>query len=214
MILTNNVLQRVLCIRNGNSVGTAFTIDHAARQYIVTARHVVAGIASACKISVRHERHWVEVPTTVVGLGDADVDVAVLAHVKPVTPSHPLSADDTFWIGQAVAFPGFPFGWNAGSEHMNHGFPIPFVKAGIISAMVPGPPERIYIDAHGNPGFSGAPLMVSTRDRPIKLTVAGVVVDSPSDPNTGQHAGFVGAVRIKRVLDLIESNPVGAPVPT
>ena len=173
MILTSNVLQRILCIRNGDSVGTAFTIDHAARQYIVTARHVVDGIPSACAISVRHERRWVEVPVTVVGLGDGDADVAVLAHAKPVTPSHSLSADGTFCIGQAVAFPGFPFGWDAGAENLNHGFPIPFVKAGIVSAMVPGPRERIYIDAHGNPGFSGAPLIVRPRDRPGMFTVAG-----------------------------------------
>ena len=213
MILTTNVLQRILCIRNRDSVGTAFTIDHAARQYIITARHVVDGIASACAVSVRHERRWVELPVTVVGMGDADADIAVLAHTKPVTPSYSLSADGTFCIGQAVAFSGFPFGWNAGAENMNHGFPIPFVKAGIVSAMVPGPPERIYIDAHGNPGFSGAPLIVRPRDRGT-FSVAGVVADSPSDPITGEHAGFVGAVRIKCALDLIDANPVAAPVPT
>ena len=42
---------------------------------------------------------------------------------------------------------------------------MPFVKAGIVSAMIPESPERIYIDAHGNPGFSGAPLIVSQRER-------------------------------------------------
>ncbi|MXX55037.1 MAG: trypsin-like peptidase domain-containing protein [Gemmatimonadetes bacterium] len=212
MILTNNVLQRILCIRNGDSVGTAFTIDHVARQYIVTARHVVDGIASGGAISVRHEQRWAEVPITVVGLGDGDADVAVLAHAKPVTPSHPLSADGNFCIGQAVAFPGFPFGWDAGAENMNHGFPFPFVKAGIVSAIVPGPRERIYIDAHGNPGFSGAPLIVRQGNRLGTFTVAGVIADSPNDPITGEHAGFVGAVRIKCVLDLIDANPVGAPL--
>ncbi|MDE2721616.1 hypothetical protein [Candidatus Palauibacter polyketidifaciens] len=55
MILTNNVVQRILCIRNGDSVGTAFTIDRAVGQYIVTARHVVDGMASACAVSTRHE---------------------------------------------------------------------------------------------------------------------------------------------------------------
>lgn len=213
MILTNNVLQRVLCIRNGDSVGTAFTIDHAERQYIVTARHVVDGTASASAVSVRHERRWLELPVTVVGMGDRDADVAVLAHPTPVTPSHSLSVDGAFCIGQAAAFSGFPFAWNAGAEHMNHGFPIPFVKAGIVSAIVSGPPQRIYIDAHGNRGFSGAPLIVRPRDRG-PFTVVGVVVDSPSDPITGENAGFVGAAPIKCALDLIDANPVGAPVPT
>lgn len=213
MILTNNVLQRILCIRTGESVGTAFTIDHEARQYIVTARHVVDGIASVCAISIRRQRQWVDVPVNVVGLGDADADVAVLAHAKPVTPSHSLGVDGTFHIGQAVAFPGFPFGWDGGAENINHGFPIPFVKAGIISAMVSEPSKRIYIDAHGNPGFSGAPLIVSLRDQPSTFKVVGVVVDSRNDPITGEHAGIVGAVMIKYALDLIDANPVGAPIP-
>jgi len=70
VILTNNVLQRVLCIRSADSVRTAFTIDQAERQYIVTARHVVDGIASASAVSVRRERRWVELPVTVVGMGE------------------------------------------------------------------------------------------------------------------------------------------------
>lgn len=210
MILTNNVLQRVLCIRQDQYVGTAFTIDHDARQYIVTARHVVDGVASGASIAVRHERRWVEVPVAVVGLGSDETDVAVLAHAKPVTPGYSLRTETSFSIGQPVAFAGFPFGWDSGSENINNGFPMPFVKAGIISAWVDGPRSRIYVDAHGNPGFSGGPLVL--RNQSGELAIVGIVTDAPNDPITGEQTGFVCAIRTKCVLDLIEANPIGAQV--
>ncbi len=212
MITTTNVLQRTLCIRKGNSVGTAFTIDRGARQYIITARHVVGDIAPEDSIALRHQRRWVDVPVTVVGLSADETDVAVLAHAVPVTPSHPLATDGKWAHGQPVAFLGFPFGWDSGAENINNGFPVPFVKAGIISAWVPGPPSRIYIDAHGNRGFSGGPLIFSPTNQPRAFNVAGVVVDSPPDPITAEHAGFVRAIAIKHVLSLIDANPIGAPV--
>ena len=99
------------------------------------------------------------------------------------------------------------------TENVNNGFPIPFVKAGIISGHVMGPPRRIYLDAHGNPGFSGAPLILSPRDQPIAFTVAGVITASLRDPITREHAGFVGAIGIQDALELISASPVGAPVP-
>ena len=210
MILTNNVLQRVLCIRQGQYVGTAFTIDHDARQYIVTARHVVDGVASGGSIAVRHERRWVEVPIAIVGLGNDETDVAVLAHAKPVTPSYSLRIEASFRIGQSVAFVGFPFGWDSGSENINNGFPIPFVKAGIISGWVDGPRSRIYVDAHGNPGFSGGPLVL--RNESGELAIIGIITDAPNDPITGERTGFVCAIGTRWVLNLIEAKPIGAQV--
>ncbi len=212
MMVSSNALQRTLCIKRGDNVGTAFTVDRDARQYIVTARHVVDDIAPDDSIAVRYQRRWVEVPVILVGLGAGETDVAVLAHAVPLTPSHPLEAGArTDWFhGQSVAFLGFPFGWDSGLENINNGFPIPFVKAGIISASVPGTPSRIYIDAHGNPGFSGGPLVFCPPDQPRMFHVAGVVVDSPRDPITAEQTGFVRAIDIQHVVSLIDANPVGA----
>lgn len=207
VILTNNVLQRVLCIRRNRRMGTAFTIDHEERQYIVTARHV-DGIASGDSIDMRHKRRWVEVPVTVVGLGRDEMDVAVLTYAKPVTPSYSLRTETAFHIGQTVAFVGFPFGWDAGMENLNNGFPMPFVKAAINSAYVDGPRARIYVDAHGNPGFSGGPLVL--RGQSGEFAIADIITDAPNDPIIEGQAGFVCAIRTRCVLDLIIAKPVGA----
>ena len=213
MMVPTNTLQRTLCIRRGNNVGTAFTVDREARQYIVTAHHVVDDIGPGGSISVRHQGQWVEVPVTIVGLGDGETDVAVLAHTAPLTPSHPLDTGGHWFHGQPVAFLGFPFGWNSGCENINNGFPIPFTKAGIISAHVRGTPSRIYIDAHGNPGFSGGPLVFCQPDEPRVFRVAGVVADSPRDPITTEQTGFVRAIHIQHVVSLIDANPIGASIP-
>ena len=51
-MLPNYVIQRTLKIRRGESQGTAFTIDRAGRQYLVTARHVVDGIVCRGRVSI------------------------------------------------------------------------------------------------------------------------------------------------------------------
>ena len=215
MIVTTNALQRTLCIKKDNSIGTAFTVDRDGRQYIVTARHVVEGIASEDVIEIRHEQQWKQAQVELVAVGDDQVDVTILRFGALVTPTHPLEPSSTGLIhGQPVAFLGFPFGWNSGAERINNGYPMPFVKAGIVSAIIFGATTRIYVDAHGNPGFSGGPLVFSEPGQPTRYKVAGVISDSPRDPITMDHAGFVRAISIEHVVGLIDGNPVGFPLET
>ena len=57
-MVTTNVIQRTFNIRRGESPGTAFTIDRAGRQYLVTARHVIEGIVPGETLDVWHEEQW------------------------------------------------------------------------------------------------------------------------------------------------------------
>ncbi len=213
MIVTTNSLQRTLCIKKGNSLGTAFTVDHDDRQYLVTAHHVVEGIARNDVIEIRRERQWYSTQVELVAGGGGQLDVAVLACSALVTPTHPLRPTIAGLAqGQAVAFLGFPFGWNSGAERINNGYPLPFVKAGIVSALIFDTVDRIYIDAHGNRGFSGGPVIFTEPGQPPRYQVAGVVSDSPPDPITNGHAGFVRAISIRHVVELIHRNPIGFPL--
>ena len=213
MIVTTNALQRTLFIKKDDSLGTAFTVDRDDRQYIVTARHVVDGIASNDVIEIRHEQQWKQAQVELVGVGDDQVDVTILTCGALMTPTHPLEPSSSGLAhGQPVAFLGFPYGWDSGAERINNGYPMPFVKAGIVSAIIFGSTSRIYIDAHGNPGFSGGPLVFTQPGQPIRYKVAGVISDSPQDPITKDHAGFVRAISIEHVVKLIDGNPVGFPL--
>ena len=236
-MITNNVIHRTFHIGWNGSTGTGFTIDYASKQYLVTARHVVRGIQSGHSIKIFHDKKWKDLVVNVVGIGQGETDVAVLASSVRLSPSHPLTASAAhLGYGQPVSFLGYPFGQDGGGEQINRGVPLPFVKAGIVSAMEFGDVFRIFLDAHGNKGFSGGPVVfVPYGQSNNELRVAGIVsslypyasllpiVDRQGNPITGQGGGPFGHVRenpgivvaigIKHAVDLIDANPIGFDLP-
>ena len=236
MWLTTNVIQRTFHIGWNDSAGTGFTVDHGSRQYLVTARHVVPGIESGNAIRIFHEKEWKDLVVDVVGIGKGQADVAVLACPVQLSPSHSLVPSTAGLIyGQSVSFLGYPFGWNSGGEHINRGIPLPFAKAGIVSALEFAGAKRIFLDAHGNKGFSGGPVVFVPHEQPNgELHVAGIVSGSPIPPHQ-QHwlpvvdrmgnpmidhqgnpigyvkdnPGIVVAISINHAVDLADANPIG-----
>ena len=235
-MITSNVIHRTFRIQWRDGSGTAFAIDHGQRQYLVTARHVVEGIESGDHVKILHKKTWKTLPVTVVGLGEDPIDVAVLACSVRLAPSLPLPPTSAGLVyGQPVAFLGYPFGWDSGGEHINRGVPLPFVKAGIVSAMEIGDISRIFLDAHGNPGFSGGPVVFVPQGRKSDgLRVAGVVsyypatwlpiVDRDGSAVTSgegkpvgyvrENPGIVVAIDIRHALEFMDANPIGFPLPT
>ena len=231
-IITSNVIHRTFLIGRDDSIGTGFAFDHKSKQYLVTARHVVLGIESGNTINIFHDGRWKKLPVNVVGIGKGDLDVAVLACSVQLSPWYPLPASEEVRLGESVSFAGYPFGWHGGGEEINRKVPIPLVKAGVISAMqFNGNTSLMILDAQGNPGFSGGPvLFVPLGKREVDLHVAGVVSSYPipkqlpivnsdgevlTDPNgkpmgyVQENPGFVILVAIECVLDLINKNQTG-----
>ena len=180
-MVTANVIQRVLNIRIDDSQGSAFTIERGGRQYVVTARHVVQGIEAAQRTAVVFDGEWRNIDFTIVGVAEGDVDVAVLACGLQLSPTLPMEAStDGLVYGQRAYFLGFPFGWTTGGQHLNRGFPLPFVKGGIVAAYsMGGPISTIFLDAHGNQGFSGGPVVFRPQEGQDDFRVAGVVANYP-----------------------------------
>ena len=234
-MITTNVLSRVFHIKWRDSTGTAFAIDHASKQYLVTARHVVKGIDSGDSIRVFHEEQWKHLAVDVVGIGDGDADVAVLSCPIRISPSLDLTASQAKLIyGQQVFFLGYPYRMDSGGEKINRGLPLPFVKSGIVSAFEFGDVSKIYLDAHVNPGFSGGPVVFAPMGgSATDLRVAGVVAHYPTplqpvvdqnrntitDPEgkpaglyVQENPGILVAIGIRHVIELIEANPIGFPL--
>lgn len=230
-MITTNVFQRTFHIKRCASEGTAFAIDRGSKQYLITARHVTEGIRSGDEIEIFHERQWKNLAVNVVGVGTGSVDVAVLACPIQIAPLYPLEATSVGLIcGQPVFFLGFPFGLDGGGEQINRGLPLPFVKAGIVSAFAS---ENFYIDAHGNQGFSGGPVVFMPNNQSVnqnaEYKVAGIVVHYPvryipivnecgdtivdnyGKPigYTPENPGIVVAVDIRHATNLIDMNPIG-----
>jgi hypothetical protein len=181
-MVTANVVHRTFRINWQDSHGTAFEIDYSGEHYLITARHVVEGIKTGDAIQIRHERAWMPLPIEVVGQGDDPIDVAVLK--SPIRLSAPLelpASSKGIVLSQQVFFLGFPFGWEGGGEDKNRGFPLALVKSGILSTMPTK--EGFYIDAHGNKGFSGGPVLFVPHGQPRnQLSIAGIVVRYPMPP--------------------------------
>ncbi len=237
-LITSNVIHRTFHIGWGDSTGTAFAIDHASKQYLVTARHVVEGIESGKAINLFHGGKWKNLTVDVVGIGRGEVDVAVLACSIRLSPSHPLVASgENLVYGQSVCFLGYPFGWDSGNEQTNRGIPLPFVKTGVVSAFKGVDVTKIYLDAHGNKGFSGGPVVFVPNGHPRNdWYVTGIisyypqprpswqpVVDRKGTPFTGpadepigyvqENPGIVVAIDIRHAVELIDANPIGFQLP-
>ena len=113
--------------------------------------------------------------------------------------------------------------------------PLPFVKAGIVSAITFELSKAIYIDGHGNKRFSGGPVVFVPVDGPQdKYQVAGVVSnyptplrepicnkdgevirDSHGEPTAffAENPGLVVSHDVGYATKLIDLNPVGFALP-
>lgn len=178
--VTANAFRRVLLIRAGDVFGTAFTIEVDGRQYLITARHVVAALQPEDTISYLRNDQWLPVKVKIIRYDDTkDVDIAVL--VPPTQLTVTFSLDPTLKgikFGQDVYLLGFPFGI-ATSGASNAGFPLPYVAKGVMSAEIHEQGvSRIVVDAMTNHGLSGAPVIYRDLDQQSSwvFRVAGVAV--------------------------------------
>lgn len=191
----DNVLRRTLLIRpSPNTLGTAFTIDVDGRQYLITAKHVVAGIDNAIRatIDVQKKSGWFTLQIIVYKCDDP-VDIAVLIPPTQLTANLPLEPDSSgLIVGEDAYFVGFPYG-------------LRFAPAGLVSKASIAQLERvadkktgrILLDAHINPGLSGSPLTyrVFSKNVPV-FNVAGVIVGFQPDESPVLHKKEIGTDEI------------------
>ncbi len=225
MAITTNVITRTFRIKYGVQTGTCFTIDIDERQYIVTAKHIVADINPNDNIQILHEGKWKELTTNIVWIPNSDEDIAILAPEIRISPPFLLIPSmERMYLGQDLYFCGFPFGLNTEVGTLNRDFPVPFIKKGIVSAVETREncSARIYIDGHNNPGFSGGPV-IFTDPKTNELKVAGVISgyypnyepvlknNNRTELMSIQNTGIVIAYALGRAVTYIEEHPTGVP---
>ena len=178
--MTSNVFTRVLHLKTGpNEAATGFTIKVDGREYLITAKHAVSALGSDSKIAIEQNGVWVDVRVKIY-LCDEPVDVAVLVPPYQLTTDFDLPNENvTFQYGQDVFFLGFPYNLG-GPVGLNGGYPMPFVKRGLISIVNQidvGKKESVFLfDGYNNPGFSGGPLVAKdTTKSQLTYNVIGVV---------------------------------------
>ncbi len=223
-VVTSNALTRVFQLRYAGQTGTAFTIDVGGKQYLITARHLVATMKSIGQIEILREREWMSVSVKAFFPSPPSVDIAVLAPSFQVSQTLPLPAEPVrVSVSQEVYFLGFPYGLSMDAKNLNAGFPLPFVKRGIVAAFVAveGGAEILVVDGLNNPGFSGGPVVyqdTATRELRVAAVVSSYrfqedkVLEGTKETSllVRSNSGLLLAYGIKKALEVIRQNPVGA----
>lgn len=215
------ILQRTLLIKVGDRTGTAFTIDHNGGLYVVTARHVAAGLPNTNAVfQLWRANKWEDVRTVkTLFPRSTDVDIAVFETGERTGQPFQVAMsgqDEGPTMGQQVWFLGYPFGDTALTSRLENEF-LPFIKRGTVSAMNGSRPEAVvlYIDGFNNPGFSGGPIVYwqfrrhayrilgvvqGYRNDTAKILVNGKQIDT----NLLVNSGILTAYSIKHVVEAIE----------
>ncbi len=161
-MITNNVIYRVFHFQYQTRQGTCFTIDIDGKQYLITAKHCIKGISKSDRIQILHQKEWKYLDVVLLGESEDKFDIAVFRPTIQLSPSFPLEPSSAnLSYGQDVYFLGFPYSLSGDVGELNREFPLPLVKKAIVSMMLPGENglESLYLDGHGNPGFSGGPVV-------------------------------------------------------
>jgi hypothetical protein len=214
------ILRRTLFIKVGNEAGTAFTLDYRDKLYLVTAKHLVAGLPmSGATLQVWRSNKWEDYHTVKTLFPPSDnVDIAVFETDEKFSEPFQVTATQgkeggTF--GQQVWFLGYP--WGMGSRFSDD--QLPFIKKGTMSAIDSTDPNAVvlYIDGFNNPGFSGGPIVYwdfrsrayrilgvvkGYREDTAKVLVNGVRMDTQLLVNSGILVGY----SIKHVIQAIDQD--------
>jgi hypothetical protein len=182
--VTSNVLERVLNIRvnagtPNEGTATAFTVDVDGREYLITAKHVVAGLREHDKIDIFMNDKWKSIDVHIFRCDDP-TDIAVLIPPYQLTVNFPFPTDIKFIYGQDAYFLGFPYGMQTVAGGINGPYPLPIIKRGIISGTQILDRDKkstlVFLDGYNNPGLSGGPIVYKDlNESGIVIKLAGVV---------------------------------------
>src|SRR5665213_2852482 len=148
------MLKRTYLIKVGDVIGTAFSIDYGGERYLVTARHILAGMpVQHATILLWQQGAWKEIPTKrTLFVSPLNVDIAVLeTYVIARSPSAIAPTDNSKpSIGQKVWYLGYPSTWT-----------VPAIKRGTISAIDVSTPDTLVLHIEGpdDAGFFGGPIL-------------------------------------------------------
>jgi hypothetical protein len=229
-MVPNNILQRTFQIKYGDKTGTCFTLDFDGRQYLITARHLfIPREIEDQTIRIFYNEDWAKLSYSIVGFGEGDVDIAVLALEYIISPLHPLvPTTNGIILGQDAYFLGFPYGLRCEVGALNGNFPIPLVKKACVSMFsLNGPgPAILLLDGQNNLGFSGGPVVFAMKEQGVTSYVAGVISgfryewehifndNEKTELRIKYNTGIIIVFAIDYAITLIKANPIGIKIPS
>ena len=218
-MLTSNVALRVFLLIWGasgvdgqpvKSQGTAFTVTHENREFLITAAHVVRGWPNglmfiSCEIDPKAP--FVEVKPKLIGIFES-TDIAIFDSPNCAKKGLelPLSVRGTseMFVGQRVYWIGFPLGFDGGKAPGIGR--VGLVGSGVFSGIIPQHGEirlsdhvviksGLIVDGMNNKGYSGGPVIFQPGElRNEDFVVAGVISGTLA-ANTNYGLMVIGNLR-------------------
>ena len=174
---------------------------------------------------------WTTLPVALVGRGQGEHDVLVLATDRQVSVAFPVDVGTRgLTLGQSVRFLGY---FRNVSTSPLPGYKrrgAPLVMGGIVSGFnypeLEDEGSSLWIDGHNNSGFSGGPVVfqpITARSvEACRWRIAGVIsgyapapievrtiTGWPTSAVAISNAGLLRAIPIETVRDLVMQNPIG-----
>jgi Trypsin-like peptidase domain len=215
-MLPTNIFYRTFFI-HAAQYGTAFTLDVDGSEFLITAAHLLESASERQVIQIMRNGQWSRIECELKGAGRGELDVAVLRLPTRLTDPE-FTVEPTFGnchVGQDMFFLGFPYKMSVDYGPIAGGQPGAFLKKGSLSAVHPGPPRALYIDALNNEGFSGGPLYFFPNGDIRSPCIAGIVAKYKTEHESvldasGQttemkvayNTGFLVAYDIAHALEL------------
>jgi hypothetical protein len=224
----SNLINRLLWIRCGSRLGTAFAIEIDNRQFVVTAAHIVEDFPRQPLLRNWMGR-WEGVEAQRITANPDFVDVAIFAPKVQISAAPAINlGSDALIFGQELMVLGYPFdpdefAKEADPIYLANGSPLPMVKRAGFAWMRKAPGAghmTLYLDCYANEGFSGGPVCgypalrgSAERDLTIAALVSHYVPDSQpvldganATPLTSrQNPGILVAPTILHAVDGIHS---------
>ncbi len=189
-MVTANILQRLLLVQYEKSLGSAFTIEVGEKQFLISARHVFEEIKMETDvIKVFKDNSWKSITVTPIFCDDHRIDIIAFGLENDLSVKLPISVEEKgATLSQDVYFLGYPYGMKH-EINTSDGFPLPFVKKGIISALNS---PVLWFDGHNNPGFSGGPIVINKAGNNLQIisVISAYRKHNGSDENSGIFCGY------------------------
>lgn len=214
-MVTTNIIQRTFQLLHNGHNASCYTIEKGHQQFLVSAAHVFDGSPEVKELTIFEGGRWTQLQVEVAFNSVDAADTIVFKLPRDISPRHPIEYGTAgIMLGGWAYFLGFPFGLRTPGEKINNNYPLPFVKAGLVSSFNF---ERhgvctIYLDGHNNKGFSGGPVVWIPPEDPKRIsiigTVSGYMMESPIASETkadvtmyGTNAGIIEAFWVTDLFD-------------
>jgi hypothetical protein len=223
-MVPSEILQKIFLIKHQENTGTSFLVSINNKDYLITAKHLFPATLSfkpSVNIEILKNDRWVKITATLLVHANPNIDIAVLDLMSSDQKGNLFDlGSEGYYLSQDCYFLGFPFGLKMDDIEgkINNGFPIPFVKKGIISSFVSDSTKmtQIFLDGHNNPGFSGGPVVIINygTESQHKMRIIGVIsaylneekiIKTPlGNFKNNENSGIVLSYAFDHVFEIIE----------